>query len=112
MNKRLRKKKGKVIDSELWDFDQTICKWIIPRLKRFKQINIGYPGNEEFPTPESWDDALDKMIYSFELAQKDPLDLLSDNYNIDEYKRVLNWYQKEVHEGLQLFVDNFFNLWI
>ena len=42
MNKRLKKKKGlsKIQNSELWDLDYTIIKFILPRLKKFKEINI------------------------------------------------------------------------
>ena len=46
MNKRIKKKKGfsKIQNSELWDLDYTIIKFILPRLKKFKEINISsYP---------------------------------------------------------------------
>ena len=46
MNKRLKKKRGlsKIQDSEYWNLDLTIIKFILPRLKKFKKINIhSYP---------------------------------------------------------------------
>ena len=46
MNKRLKKKKGlsKIQNSELLDLDYTIIEFILPRLKKFKEINIiSYP---------------------------------------------------------------------
>lgn len=72
MNKKQRKKWLKrhnqyVKNSELWNFDNTICEWIVPRLKKFKEINCAYPGVAPMDTPEKWDDALDKMIRALNL---------------------------------------------
>ena len=38
MNTRIKKKKrfSKIQNSELWDLDYTIIKFILPRLKKFK----------------------------------------------------------------------------
>lgn len=113
MNKRLRKKKGKVLDDELWNFDVTICNWIIPRLKRFKQINCAYPGREPMDTPEAWDEALDKMIRGFEILKDDPIDKYW--YEGCDMKEIINKAEEDrkiAHEGLQLFVDWFESLWI
>lgn len=124
MNKRKRKKWLKqhnkyVSNDELWDLDSTICKWMIPRLKQFKKINMAYPGVEPMDTPEKWDDALDKMIRAFELALYDPIDLdenLSprddDSYNHEKYKVVAEKWKNEVDEGLHLFATWFCALWI
>ena len=48
MNKRLKKKKGlsKIQDNECWSLDLTIIKFILPRLKKFKEININSYPNE------------------------------------------------------------------
>lgn len=123
MNKRMRKKKGKVLDNELWNFDYTICKWMIPRLKRFKQINCAYPGIAPYDTPEKWDAALDQMIRSFELLQYDPLDLdenlnyvdydpYNTKFNIDNYKVIYDKWKAETDKGLKIFAENFSHLWI
>lgn len=119
MKKRLRKKTGKVIDEELWNFDITICKWMVPRLKRFKEINCAYPGIEPMETPEKWNAALDKMIRAFELAHYDPIDLDIDlnyapelEFNTNYYKQVFEKWKKEVDEGLHLFAEYFNHLWI
>lgn len=124
MNKRQRKKwlkqHGKYVgNSELWNLDVTICEWILPRLKQFKKINIAYPGTPEIPTPEAWDEVLDKMIKAFELAQYDPIDLDENlnprddyDYNHEKYKKISEEYEKIVKEGLHLFAENFWHLWI
>ena len=53
-------------DTECWNLYRTIAAFVLPRLKVFKEQNNGYPGNEEIPTFEKWNDALDKMIYAFD----------------------------------------------
>ena len=81
MNKRTRKKWLKeqglyVNPKETWNLDYTIAKFVLPRLKLFKKLNNGYPGREGMETEEEWDEALDKMIWSFE-------QIINDNsYNI------------------------------
>ena len=128
MNKRKRKKwlkkNGKYVSNrELWNLDQTICDWIIPRLKQFKEINIAYPGTASMDTPEKWDEALDKMIRAFELAKLDPIDLdenlqLRDYelegylYDVNKYKGIYEKRNAEVQEGLHLFATYFNDLWI
>lgn len=123
MNKKQRKKWLKrhnqyIKNSELWNFDNTICEWIVPRLKKFKEINCAYPGVAPMDTPEKWDNALDKMIRAFELAKYDPIDL-DDNLNptdtlldIEKYRIIAEKWKKEVDEGLMLFANWFTSLWI
>lgn len=82
-------------DSEIWNLDYTIAKFVLPRLKRFRKVNGCYPPDE---TPKSWDKKLDKMIYAFHIYSE---------YNVN-YDNV-NW--KEVIEGLKLFGKHFFHLW-
>lgn len=119
MNKRQRKKwlkkHGKYINpKETWDLSYTIAKFIIPRLKYFKEESCCYPGTGDMNTPEKWDAALDKMIHAFELT------LMTDDYyglwdiNTQSYKEVkhlIDQKQAEVDEGLQLFGKWFQALW-
>lgn len=54
-------------DSETWSLDHSLAKLILPRLKRFKELNNGIPyGLNE----ENWNAALDKMIAGFEVHVK------------------------------------------
>jgi hypothetical protein len=55
-------------DNELWNFDTTIAKYIVPRLKRFKELQHGYPADLG---EEEWCEILDQIIYSFELKLND-----------------------------------------
>lgn len=114
MNNRQRKKWLKqqglyVNPKETWNLDITFAKYIIPRLKKFKNLNNGYPGREEMDTPEKWDEALDKMIQAFEYVVNE-FDWWVDNpkYDcFDEEKRI----QAVINEGLQLFAKYYMDLW-
>lgn len=91
MNNRQRKKWLKqqglyVNPKETWSLDITFAKYIIPRLKKFKELNNGYPGIEEVNTPEKWDEALDKMIQAFEYVANE-FDWWVDNPKYDCFAR-------------------------
>ena len=86
-----RKKRG-FDDTELWNLDSTIAKFVLPRLKAFKKLKGGRPyelSNDE------WDDILDKMICSFSIIAKDSI-----NADYELYQ-----------EGLDLFAKYFGYLW-
>lgn len=115
MRKRQRKKwlkkHGKYVPySDLWSLDITIANFVLPRLKKFKKENIGYPGIEEMDTPEKWDEALDKMILAFEYVVHNYgwYVVNPKKYEQDELKRRC----AVIDEGLQLFAKWFQYLWI
>lgn len=83
-------------DSELWSLDFTIISFVLPRLKRFKEIIISYPGDI---TPEEWKEILQKIINAFEYLEKE------ENYPIEDDKI------KQVEEAMDLFREYFFSLW-
>lgn len=101
MNKRIRKKKGlsKIKNEELWDLDDTLAKYILPRLIKYKTINKNsHP--IAFDNIEDWHNTIDKMIWSFEKIVKD------------------NWVYKQLEaekerfeEGMNLFAKHFMDLW-
>ena len=93
--KRQRVKNG-FDDSETWSLYTTIINFVLPRLKRFEQVTIGYPDNM---TDKQWHIILNKIIGAFELILKD------DELYIDSD----DWIK--VQEGLQLFSKHFINLW-
>jgi len=82
-------------DDETWNLDDTISKFVLPRLKRFKEINNGYPHGM---TWKQWNSKLNKMIKAFEL-------IIEDNYMMPKSKC------KKVDEGLDLFREHFRALW-
>ena len=83
-------------DSETWSLDITLAYWIVPRLKRFKKVNNGYPSGL---TEDKWNETIDKMIRAFEIIIKDDTDVVSDE----------EW--TEFAEGFKLFHDHFRDLW-
>jgi hypothetical protein len=94
-------------DDEVWDLDNAILRFTLPRLKALRKITQSYPCTfEEGNTEEGWDRwkvMLDKMIHAIELKLK------------DEY-----WYVEsatvdkdtaKVEEGMSLFHEYFDALW-
>jgi len=55
-------------DSELVDLDITIAEFILPRLKRFRQVRNSRPDDL---TDEEWDEQLGLMIEAFEFIESD-----------------------------------------
>lgn len=91
-----RKERG-FDESETWSLTDTICHFIIPRLKEFKEVRFDYPPSL---TPERWETILDKMVDAFELSCRDEGTRI---YNDEETARI--------DEGLDLFRQYFFDLW-
>lgn len=76
-------------DTELWNLDLTILRFILPRLKAFKDIAVGTPSG--FKNEDEWIECIDRMIKSIE-------SIIEDDENAD-------W------EGFELFKKHFFDLW-
>lgn len=87
-----RKERG-FDDTELWNLDCTLIKFLIPRLKAFKAKLYSFPCQI---TLEEWEQILDKMIKGFELYKAGVLDK-------EEVKLV--------DEALDLFRKYFYDLW-
>jgi hypothetical protein len=51
-------------DTELWNLDYTMAKYILPRLIEFRKVMNGYPATIE--TFEEYAEIVDKMIYAFD----------------------------------------------
>ena len=94
-------------DRQLWSLDITIAKFILPRLKRFKEINenlpFDYEKNQSF-TEAEWLAALDDMIFAMNIVASEEILILSGA----EDKAKLERYQKGIH----LFSTHFTSLWL
>ena len=86
-------------DDELWGLDFTIAKWLLPRLKGFKEQGCSFCHPCD-TTPEEWKDMVDKMILTMELMKREGEQGFLEDH---EYKFV--------DEGLELFGKRFRNLW-
>ena len=92
-------------DTELWNLDYTIIKFILPRLKEFKKLSNGsYPS--EVGTEEKWQEILGKIILGFEYyIEKDRFDTeMSDNE--------ANGRMFIMEEAFDLFRKHFEELWL
>lgn len=86
-------------DTETWNLDASILKFILPRLKRFKEVTNGHPGNL---TEQQWNDVLDTMIQYCEFSLTDEL-LYIHSYSEKQKKLVKN--------GRKAFIKYFHHLW-
>ena len=98
MNYRQYKKRRKnrmYIDT--FNLDYNISKYILPRLKIFKETHMTFPPNL---TEEEWNNILDKMILAFELTTRENgIRIWSEEES------------KQIDEGLNLFREWFMALW-
>lgn len=99
-------------DLELWNLDDTVSKWIVPRLKAFRANTIGYPPDIEFI---DWQIEIGEMIFGFEFNDsewyeknvfpiKDPAE---KEAKMERYKVLC----KRAENGRILFAKRFNNLW-
>ena len=83
-------------DSETYSLDHSLGKIIAPRLRRFQELNNGFPDGM---SEQEWNDNLDKMIAAFEFAGSDRR-WLAGNEEFEKHQ-----------EGLKLFAEHYYGLW-
>ena len=91
-------------EREIWSLQTRISNYILPRLKLYRDISVGRPGN--VPTIEEWHDILDKMIKAFEISSL-IFEHRSDPYYNINTEEGYNIYK----EGMELFKEYFLDLW-
>lgn len=89
-------------DSETWSLDSTIAKFLVPRLKAFKECKNGYPARM---TEKKWNKILDEMIEGFELY------LTHDEWELCQDKNIYNEKSLKVNKALKHFSKYFYDLW-
>lgn len=85
-------------EKDIWSLDSTISKFILPRLKYFRNHRFSWP--ERLESKEEWTNILDKMIKAFEFR-------ISEEYLSTTDKKKFD----ELNEGLDLFCKYFLDLW-
>lgn len=98
----LQRRVRKFSDDELWSLDVTIAKFILPRLRRFKQKNDSHPSTL---SEKEWNKKLDEMIYSFSYYARGEQ---RQYENTEESKSE----QKQAIHGLRMFAQWYGHLWI
>ena len=115
--------------SECWSLDYTIAKFVLPRLKYFRDNVHGYPsptlqeeatiafvseGERDDYSIAAWKKRLDRMIWSFDWVARDAIDddskgWWSKRYHIDKQHR--SRVDKRYKAGMKLFAEYFSALW-
>lgn len=97
-------------DIEMWNLDDTISKWIVPKLKTFKIITQGYPTSMD--TFEEWQDMLDEMIFGFEWPANET-EWYAKNafYPGDAIEARFEAMNDRAKRGRMLFAAHFNELW-
>jgi len=97
-------------DDITWDLDRQLAVWLLPRLKRFKELNNGYP---DHLTPQEWDNKLTLIIESLESIVHDQnllwhrIALLTDEQQTEEIKKKM----KKHEHGLKLLGQYLLHFW-
>lgn len=87
-------------DEVTWNLDVELATWLLPRLKRFKEISPVVPYDL---TEQEWNEILNKIILALELTITK-----FDNTTLEEN---LNERYKKVEEGINLLAKYFESLW-
>ena len=90
---------NEIEEESLWNLDITIAKFILPRLKAFKEKAKGYPA--KLSGIEQWREILDKMIFAFDKVVS-TFDR-PEPYSEEEHDKI--------DEGLKLFAKYYHDLW-
>lgn len=86
-------------DGDTFSLDHSLAKLILPRLKRFRHLHMGYPDSLSV---EEWENILDQMIETFEYIASDKYFDLPDR----------SWKENnKIQTGLALFARYYTNLW-
>lgn len=93
---------SKFVEGELYNLDYTFTAFILPRLKAFKEHQIGHPGSLD---QSEWHNILDKMIHAFQLLYDDCI----DKY---DWEPLSEEQENDIYEGIQLFAKYYRCLWI
>ena len=78
-------------DSETWSLDYQFYRWLLPRLKRFRQLTKTYPCNMTY---EKWLKDIDVAIADLEILTDDTV--FGDEYD-EAYKRFIKWFSKNLN---------------
>lgn len=125
--------------SDTLNLSYTIAEFILPRLKMFRDVTVGYPAGQKISGIEEWKETLDKMImafdyiikydnhnHDFEKELKDKAEQLTKTLTPEEIKAYkspwsypryndiitdMDYYNYSVREGLDLFAKYYNNLW-
>lgn len=85
-------------DYDTWSFDVYIVGVLAGGLKHLSKHAAGFPGNDEFPTWESWSDKLKEVAEVLEKYDKifDIMDLKEEEKIYNDTQEALKWVAENV----------------
>lgn len=86
---------------EVWSLDQTVARFILPRLRYLREIEHGYPDDGEPDAEVRWHATLDEIEWA--------LDFIADDERF--YGPSTVEAQERMAEGLRLLGKHFTSLW-
>lgn len=92
------KKNEKYLEGELFNLDDTLTAFILPRLKGFRDATIGYPAY--LGSLENWQSELDKMIRAFQIL-----------YDCKSLNSLGDSEEEAIEIGLKSFAEHYNHLW-
>ena len=100
--------------SDTWSLQFTISKFVLPRLKRFKEVSKGSVPNKIYQkvngdmklASKEWNEKLDKMVLAFQR-------IIDEDEDFHDFKDKKYWDKQEKikEDGLKLFAEYFQDLW-
>jgi hypothetical protein len=98
---------------ETWNLDVTFAQFVLPRLKKFKEVTDSYPNElnelyngDEDEAVKAWNDILDDIIYSFERLAKRFEDDFGEGKDYWTEEDLL-----QIDDGLEKFASWYHHLW-
>ena len=92
------KKNEKYLEGELFNLDDTLTAFILPRLKGFRDATIGYPAY--LGSLGNWQSELDKMIRAFQIL-----------YDCKSLNSLGDSEEEAIEIGLKSFAEHYNHLW-
>lgn len=76
-------------DTELWNLNDTILRFILPRLDEFRKNLGGHPAELD---EEEWYDILERLVVGIEASLADDNHLNPDEYSKETMELLFKWF--------------------
>ena len=90
-------------DSVTWNLDQEVASFLAPRLRRFIELNNGFPNGS---TEEEWDEELEEMCWGAEWYAENAY----EHPSIEEAEK-FDEDMRRAQKGLLLVMERLRGLW-
>ena len=97
------KRRSGVSPDETWNLDVSIATFLVPRLRKFRELTDKYPAVGGVPTMEAWHGILDRTIAAFEALMDDEPHGITDEERKER--------DAMINEGIALFAKYLRGMW-